>query len=400
MDNYKNKKQALKEIILALHAKKPLADLQKRFQQEFGSISPDFLANIEQELIDNGEVSIDQVTELCNLHVEAVAGLLNQSYTIENVPPGHPVHTLIEENRFALNLIINLEKKVNPSDLIKLAAIEHHYLRLENELFPVLEKYNFSGPSKVMWAKHDQIRDMLKNRDQVPLSALLNEIREMIRKEQDILLPTALKLLKITDWIRIRKGEDELGYRWIQPGTEWQFSTTATIHSQEKKYPVHTEEEKVLSQMNKKQELPVISVSKAKEQNMEFDTGKLSLEQANWILKTLPVDLSFINADDEVQYYSDSPDRIFPRSPGVIGRKVINCHPPKSHHIVQRILDAFRSNTKDSAEFWLPLGEKFVQIRYFAIRNSVGVYLGCLEVSQDITQIKTLEGKHTLLDWE
>jgi DUF438 domain-containing protein len=129
-------------------------------------------------------------------------------------------------------------------------------------------------------------------------------------------------------------------------------------------------------------------------------TGQLTLEQVNLIFTHLPVDLSFVDETDEVRFYSEGPERIFPRTPEVIGRKVQNCHPPKSVHMVQAILDEFRAGKQDTAEFWIEMQGKFLHIRYFAIRDRDGEYRGCLEVSQDVTGIRALEGERRLLQWE
>ena len=132
---------------------------------------------------------------------------------------------------------------------------------------------------------------------------------------------------------------------------------------------------------------------------LDLDIGKLTLKQVNFLLKHLPIDISFVDANDEVKYYSATEDRIFPRSPAVIGRKVQKCHPPKSVHVVEDIVKKFKSGEKDVAEFWIQLGDKMVNIRYFAVRDDQGKYMGVLEVSQDITHIKTLEGERRLIQW-
>jgi hypothetical protein len=128
--------------------------------------------------------------------------------------------------------------------------------------------------------------------------------------------------------------------------------------------------------------------------------GRLSLEQVNLLLTHLPVDISFVDEHDEVAYYSATKERLFPRSPGVIGRKVQKCHPPKSFHMVQKILDDFRAGKKDVAEFWISMKGRFIHIRYFAVRDSEGNYRGTVEVTQDVTDIRKLEGEQRLLDWD
>jgi hypothetical protein len=200
---------------------------------------------------------------------------------------------------------------------------------------------------------------------------LLKALSDMVYKEERILFPMALENLQQDDWIRVRRGEEEIGYAWEQPEADWPSEAVAAA-----------------------------SVPAAAAGLLNLDTGVLSLEQVNLMLKALPVDISFVDEDDEVRYYSATKERIFPRSPAVVGRKVQNCHPQKSMHMVQRILDEFRTGNKDEAEFWIELGGKFIHIRYFAIRDDGGAYKGCLEVSQDVTGIRALSGQKRLLDWQ
>jgi uncharacterized protein len=131
---------------------------------------------------------------------------------------------------------------------------------------------------------------------------------------------------------------------------------------------------------------------------LSLSTGCLAPEELDLILTHLPVDLSFVDAEDTVRYYSETPARIFKRTPAVIGRKVQNCHPAKSVHSVEDILKSFKSGAGDTAEFWIELGGRFIHIRYFAVRDKAGTYRGCLEVSQDVTGIRALRGRKRLLD--
>ena len=132
----------------------------------------------------------------------------------------------------------------------------------------------------------------------------------------------------------------------------------------------------------------------------ELKTGKLTTEQLDLLLTHLPVDVSFVDADGFVRYYSDTPSRIFKRSPAIIGRHVEKCHPAKSVDKVKKIVSAFAAGEKDTAQFWIELGGKFTHIRYFAVRDEMGKFVGTLEVSQDVTEIRKLEGECRLLDWE
>ncbi|NLS92674.1 MAG: DUF438 domain-containing protein, partial [Planctomycetaceae bacterium] len=205
--------------------------------------------------------------------------------------------------------------------------------------------------------------------------AFARDLVEMVYKEEKILFPMALQTLSDKEWTEIRKGEDELGYVLTKPAAEWP-----------------TLAQRAQSVLN-------VADSAVKDGLFGLMTGDISLEQLNLIMAGLPMDLSFVDENDTVRFYSEGPERIFPRSPAVIGRKVQNCHPPKSVDTVQKILNSFRAGTQNLAEFWLEIGERFIHIRYFAIRDKENRYRGCLEVSQDITRIRTLKGQRRLLEW-
>jgi len=133
---------------------------------------------------------------------------------------------------------------------------------------------------------------------------------------------------------------------------------------------------------------------------LQFETGSLSKEEIEAVLNSLPVDISFVDADDAVKYFNKAEKRIFVRTKAVIGRKVQLCHPQKSVHIVNKILETFKNGKKDVAEFWITMNNRLIQIRYFAVRDKNGKYLGTMEVTQDLTDIKKIEGQKRLLDWK
>ncbi|MHA1720563.1 MAG: DUF438 domain-containing protein [Promethearchaeota archaeon] len=379
-NNFNKRKEILKELVLQLHAgNENLPELKKKFKDELGDVDASEIATMEQELIDSGVITAEQVTKLCDLHVDIFRDSLETHESPQSIP-GHPLHTYAAENEKAKELIRKIRADFNPSDLIQLSQIITHYTRLENQLFPILEKVGFSGPSQVMWAKHDEIRDMFKKTDKEKIDELLDVVADMIFKEESILFPAALEKLSEEQWIKVKNGEEEIGFAWVKPGSEWKPITPDTIHGHDLA--------KILPDS-----LPDLGL-------LQMKTGKMTLDLVNLMLTHLPLDLSFIDENDNVLYYSDVPDRLFPRSPGVIGRNVKNCHPPKSQHIVMKILEAFKKGTKDVAEFWLEIGGKFIYIRYFAVRDDEGKYRGTLEVSQDVTEIRKLEGTQRLLNWE
>lgn len=390
--------EALKEIILALHEGADLESLKKKFEQTVGDISPSEIAALEQALVKDG-LAESEIKKMCNLHVELFQGALAKQEA-PSTPAGHPVHTYIEENREATTLTKSLLTELDRmgpepdaniwaftlnqiNTLLKdMEPILIHYVRKENQLFPMLERHCIEAPPKVMWEIHDDIRDkfrgaseLLRGPDRTATSIALRElavaIDDMIVKEEQILLPMALETLNNQDWARARKGDDQIGYAFaVIPGKEW--------------YP----EDIIAPEIQSESGL------------INLSTGSLPLEIVNKMLCNLPVDMSFVDPDDKVAYYSDSPHRLFPRSPEVIGRDVKNCHPQDSVHMVTEILDKFRSGERDKAEFWLELGGKFIHIQYIALRSEDGKYLGCLEIGQDATYLRSLEGQRRLLEWK
>ncbi|NJD57291.1 MAG: DUF438 domain-containing protein [Nitrospirae bacterium] len=376
----------LKGIIKDLHAGADRQALTRRFQELIRDVAPTEIAQMEQQLISEGMPEAE-IKKLCDVHVDVFRSSLDKK-VMPGMPAGHPVHTFMLENRQAEVFIAEVEHiedlKVDRSRLEglldQIAVIDRHFLRKENQLFPVLEAKGISGPSKVMWALHDDIRAMIKDvRKKVregtiiplELKTLITMLRDMIYKEEHILFPMTLETLSDDDWAKVMSGEQEIGYAWIEPEKVWQPTSAATR----------------------------VEMMAGKSGSLNLDTGQLTAEQVNLMLTHLPVDLSFVNENDEVIYYSNTEDRIFPRSPGIIGRKVQNCHPPKSVGMVEKILDEFKAGNKNTADFWIQMRGRFILIRYFAMRDHKGVYKGCLEVSQDVTDIRNLQGQKRLLDW-
>jgi len=376
----------LKGIIKELHEGKDAESQKKKFEELIKDVAPWEIAQMEQRLISEG-MPETEIKNLCEVHVQVFKEALEHK-TVPGLPAGHPVHTLMLENREAEKILQEAEtvsdylgEKDRLLALIdRLTEIDKHFARKENQLFPIVETHGITGPSKVMWALHDDIRGFIKDvrkrvaekkMEKVALEALAKMVNDMIYKEEHILFPMALETLSEEEWAKVRKGEEEIGYAWIKPETEW-------------KPAAQSFQQALLSE---------------KVGSLNLDTGQPTAEQVNLVMTHLPVDISFVNENDEVAYYSASPDRIFPRSPGVIGRKVQNCHPPKSVAMVERILSEFKAGTKSVADFWIQMKDKFILIRYFAVRDADGKYRGCLEVSQDVTGIRKLEGQKRLLDW-
>jgi len=392
------RKEIVKDIILKLHRGLSVEEAKNRFVNEVGSISSLEIAEIEQSLINEG-LSPDEIKKFCNVHALLFESALREA-TAKEESPAHPVHLFKLENRGIEKLTSSLKELIKKKDrytsfelkqkikslLLELMGIDLHYTRKEQLLFPFLEKYGFMGPSKVMWGKDNEIRNMLKEATQriteadigeylgTYLNPLIEEVEGMIFKEENILFPTSLEKLNVNDWVEILKESDEVGYVYIDKPKD----TFALIAELKK---VVIEEPKVKS-----------------DNAISLPTGDLHLKELMFMLNTLPVDITFIDKDDTVKYFSAGKDRIFVRTKAVIGRKVQNCHPPQSVEVVEKILSSFKEGKRDFFDFWINLKGRLIYIRYFAVRDENGGYLGTLEVTQDITDIKKLEGEKRLLD--
>ena len=398
INNTTRRKEILKSVLRQLHAGKSAEEVTAEFGQLAREATYGEIAEVEQMLMEEG-LPVEEIQRLCDVHVAVFREGLDEAQTPENTP-GHPVHTFMAENKALLTLLSDMDDAVKqiqghpgaaPEGLRKqtaaLARIEKHYLRKEHLLFPYLERSGFSAPSKVMWGIHDEIRILLKK-----LTALLDNafdaaayyqvfdqadtmMREMVYKEEKILYPASLERINEQDWAAISAQEHEIGYFMITPGSLWrpkgipEVSDTAAL-------PAEPLPEGVLP----------------------LSTGGLTLDQINWMLTNLPIDITYVDENDTVRYFSQTRERIFDRTPAIIGRSVANCHPPQSVDRVMRIIHDFRSGKRSVAEFWIQMGPKFVHIRYFALRDAAGTYRGTLEVTQEISGIRSLQGERRLLD--
>jgi PAS domain S-box-containing protein len=398
------KKRVLKEVIKQLHAGVPPEQVKGKFKKLLETTTSEEIAKIEQELVQEG-MPREELQRLCDVHLAVFSEQLGKQQL--NVPAAHPISILMEEHKILTQRAERLQTLTDmveeACDIVyvgdvlkeiqqiakKFQEAEKHYLREENVLFPVLEKHGITEPPAIMWMEHNQIREKKKQLADLaekwntmtffdfkkklvetakPLSSLLPN---HYFKENNILFPAALQTIQEGEWQDIREEFDEIGYCCYTPS---QAARAAKEKATEKKENV--------------------------EGLLQFETGTLSREEAEAILDSLPVDISFIDKDDSVKYFNKAEKRIFVRTKAVIGRKVQQCHPEKSVHIVNKIIDAFRKGRKDMAEFWITMNSRLVHIRYFAVRTKKGKYLGTLEVTQDITDIKKLEGQKRLLDWK
>lgn len=318
--------------------------------------------------------------------------VLNATTTL---PEGHPVRVYFQENDIihklleeltATNPIEELQKYTNIFN--KLHTIEKRFARKENQLFPFLEKKGWVGPSQGMWSFHDNLREQFRlilyymkmnNPEKIydNTSFLVSGIYRLMQVEETVLFPNALDILTEDDWITMRAGEEEIG--WMLPEPPVPFPHVEYIHPSED----FTKREMTFSLEN----------------TSHYDEGYMTVEQVNLMFKTMPLDLTYVDENDKVIFYNRGEERVFPRSAGIIGREVRFCHPPKSVGTVLKILAEFRKGTKNEASFWINYKERLIYIRYFAVRDADKNYKGVIEMSQDITDIKKIEGENRLLEW-
>ena len=406
----------LKKIIARLHGGEPASELKKEFAALIKGVSAAEVAAMEQSLIDGG-MPVEEVQRLCEVHVQ----VFQQSLSLGKKPkelPGHPIYTMIEENKQArkkASALVAAARSwawgigmVEPAAaaLEDLAQIIVHYTRKENQLFPYLERDNFTGPSRVMWGKHDEIRarfaearKALKDSPKAFFKitkSLASSIRKMIFMEEHILIPESARRLSEKDWAEIRLGEEAIGFAWVKPDSLYDAGLVLASRMNPGK-PENRGETQPEARMP---ESPAKTSPERGEELLELATGRIAREVLDLALKTMPVDISVVDENDKVLYYSDAPHRIFPRSPAVIGRSVQNCHPQKSVDVVNKILKAFKNKEKSKARFWIEMGGRFILIEYYALYDAAGTYRGTLEVSQDLTELRALEGQRRLLDWE
>lgn len=317
---------------------------------------------------------------------------------VDELPKGHPVKIYYEEAQLIQNLIKELRAVDIEKDFQKfynifneLATIEKRFARKENQLFPYLEKHGWDGPSQGMWSFHDNLREVIRlintqneqkefEKIKLNLPFLLDGIERLMNIEDMKLFPNSMQLLTKEDWEEFYEGDEEIG--WM-------------LKEKPAPYPIREEE-----YIHPSQDIKERKLSFSLEDTFHYDEGYMTPDQVNLLLRFLPVDITYVDENDKVIFYNRGEDRVFPRSKGIIGREVKFCHPPKSVHMVLRIVDEFRAGTKDVAEFWINFKGRMIHIRYFAVRDKDKNYRGVIEMSQDVTEIKKLEGQKRLLDWD
>lgn len=405
LDSATKRKELLKHMILQLHEGQAPDAVRKQLVQLLGKVPYNDVVEVEQELISEG-LPQEEVLKLCDIHTAALDGIIDRKEE-KTAPPGHPVHTFKEENRALLREIQALERlcaevmEAKDEEKVKdvidemrhhfnaLTDVEKHYLRKENLLFPFLEKHGVTGPPTVMWGKHDETRELLKGAIEalgatdkltmdeakavvdLVLRPASKAVDDMISKEEEILFPMCLDTLTDEEWLEIERQSIEYGFCLYDPKDKW-------------------EPEGLSTQRDVPEEVGKI----------QLPSGSLTTSELSALLNTIPFDLTFVDKDDRVRYFTQGKERIFARSRAILGRRVQQCHPASSVHMVEKILNDFKKGQQDQAAFWINLKDRFIHIEYFALRDQKGEYLGTLEVSQDLTEKRKLKGEQRLLHYE
>jgi hypothetical protein len=396
-----NSKELIKSLIKQLHEGKNPEEVKAKFRNILRTASPTEIAQAEQELVADG-MPQQEIRKLCDVHLAIFKESLDKQRV--QVEVDHPIYVFMEEHKIILQHVEELKTMVQKvvaansfeevgEELHKLAQIaehlmevENHNVREENVLFPYLQKHGITEPPAIMWAEHNELKEkkkqllkLLENHDKYAFQDFVKQLSETanfiteelsshIYKENHILYPAALRAIKDEEWPEIREQCDELGYCCFTPS-----------------YIVAEEKAK------EEAEVPL-------EGTIAFETGNLTPEEIESMLNNLPVEVTFVDAEDTVRYFNKGEERIFPRTKAVIGRKVQQCHPPKSIHIVNQVIDDLRKGKRKSADFWIDMKERKIHIRYFPVRNKEGEYLGVIEVTQDITDIQKIKGERRLLN--
>lgn len=404
INNSINRKKKLKELILKLHEGHSQEEVRQELLESLSQIPYGEVVEVEQELISEG-LPEEEVLKLCDAHSAVLQGNVDLSAS-KQIPDGHPIDVMLHENKALKQLEQDIHKVLatiaeQPQNLSKenvmklrglfnqLFDVDKHYQRKEYLLFPFLENHSITGPPKVMWGKHDEIRELIKGSieilkaedvtseellaaAEIVLLPAIKGVVEMTIKEEEILFPMTLDMLTDAEWYEIEKQSLEIGYCLYDPPKAWK--------------PAWAEQD-TLTEMNKTAG------------NIQLPSGSFKVEELLAILNHLPLDMTFVDKDDKVKYFSQGSERIFQRNRAILNRDVRLCHPPSSAHIVDKIIDDFRTGKASRAPFWINMGGKMIHIEYFALRSESGEYLGTLEVSHNVQGYRELEGEQRILSY-
>lgn len=416
------RRELLTSYLERLDAGEDVESVRADFARTFADVDAGEIAAAEQALISAG-TPVEKVQELCDVHASLFDGAVacSPAKGAPEAQPGHPVQVMRAENAEVTKAVTQARALVaairaladaaqHPefaqalqADIDLLSGVLPHYKRKEELLFPHLEAHGVTGPSKVMWGKDDEVRGYLKMAQSLldgvtgsptpgNLSSVADQLEDaadgmesMVTKEENVLIPLALENLLATEWTQIAAESEEFGYSYIKTPPAWKADALSLA---EDKLNAMAAQQAGTSENDEEPEAQAVPA----DAKIHLSTGEFTTAQLEAVLNTIPLDLTFVDADDKTRFFSHGDSRVFPRPKSCLGRDVYACHPPKSQAMVHQVFEDFRSGARDSYEFWIHLRGRFVYIRYFAVRDTDGKYLGALETTQDITDISQLEG--------
>ena len=390
------RKDRVKHYIQLVSAGHPLEEVRAQFREEFQGVPAQEIADAERLLMEEG-MALEEVQGLCDVHAALFEGVVMQ--TEDKEPAGHPLFIFTRENEGLRALIdgqlapayaawqqdAGAGKAALSEALRQLSKLDKHYSRKENLFFPYLEKAGVTAPPKVMWGVDDDIRLLIKqmaaaveegrhSEGQKVYPLMLEQVQNMITKEEEILKPLLRQHLNEEAWRVIARESDQIGFACVDgvegasPSDAKAWGNTGSADAPERG------------------SAPI-----------QLPSGFFELKELTSLLNTLPCDITFVGADDTVHFFSEQKARVFPRTRTIIGRQVADCHPPKSLDAVEALVQAFKDGRKDSESYWIQRGGKFILIRYYAVRDEQGAYLGTMECTEEISELRQLEGDKTLM---
>ena len=394
-----------------------LEEARKALKDRVQHLAPYEIAIIEQEMVEETE------DECIKEDIQAMLEVFQDVLVTKDqeLPENHPISCYRRENAKMKELLLSVEDLVQ-YPLIKnqwlelyedLLKFKIHLSRKQNQLYPVLEKKGFTRPTTTMWTLDDFIRDeiaecynlLLEDKEEEFIgkqAELVADVRDLMDKEENILYPTSLEMINEEEFRYMAEGDQEIGFAYISVQAD-KSGNSASASSSASASTAGAPLSGLSSAPGFAEELAGLLGKYGfnnKEEKLNVSTGQLTLEQINLIYQHMPVDLSYVDENELVCFYTDTKHRVFPRSKNVIGRDVKNCHPKASVHIVEEIIKKFRSGEQDKAEFWINKPDLFIYIIYYAVRDEKGKFRGVLEMMQDCTHIRSLQGSQTLLTWE
>lgn len=392
MDKDRERIENLKDYVRGVFNREEGRNLYFSYKDDLDNVTPQDAFEVFNAKLQEGYMP-KEIFEFLDRVINVFHSSLSE-YNWEKPKENSFIDILMKENR-ALEkkldkirpVLLDSEVRQKKGLLLKLLneleEFDAHYLKKENILFPYMEKKKevFHGLT-IMWSLHDEAREDIANMKKivereefddnefnVQIGRLFFTLLGIVHKEEHILFPAAMEVIDEEEWEEMNLQSLEYGFPFIDPP---EIDTKGKEKLEVKEFDGMT---------------------------FKSDTGELTMEQILLIFNALPVDFTFVDENNKVRYFSNPKDRLFPRSPAVIGRDVNMCHPAESVHVVEEIVEAFRTGKEDSATFWINLRGRMILIQYFALRDSAGNYKGVLEASQDVTEIRALEGERRLLQW-